>query len=340
MRGVMMHDTGDVRVEDRDDPKIIEPTDAIIEIAASCICGSDMWPYRGLDKITEPRPMGHEYIGTVVEIGSEVRNVRKGQFVIGSFFASDGTCPNCLAGYPSSCMSRVDMCEIGTQAQFARIPWADGTLFALNDSPEAGQIPSVLTVSDVLGTGWFGATAANVRPGATVVVVGDGAVGQCAILAAKHMGAERIIAMSAPGPRQKLALEFGATDVVGERGDEGAARIKDLTNGVGADCVIEAVGTQTSMMQAIKSARVSGHIGYVGVPHGVQLPGQDLFFGHVHLHGGPAPVRRFMPMLSDLVLSGELDPGRVFDLVLPLDRAAEGYAAMDQFVAVKALLTP
>src|SRR4051794_24474316 len=226
----------------------------------------------------------------------------------------------------------------GAQAPVLRVPLADGTLVATSDLPSQAVIPSLLATSDVLGTGWFAADAANVKPGSTVVVVGDGAVGLLAVLSAKQMGAERIIAMSRHESRQKLAREFGATDIVTERGDEGIARIKDLTKGIGADSVLECVGTQESMMQAIRSARPGGFVSYVGVPHGVELDGAGLFFAHVHLHGGPAPVRRYLPELIDLVLNDKINPGKVFDLVLPLDQVAEGYHAMDERRAIKTLL--
>jgi threonine dehydrogenase-like Zn-dependent dehydrogenase len=340
MRGVILHAPGDVRVEQREDPKIEQPTDAIIRVIASCVCGSDLWPYRGIEPVGEPAPMGHEYVGVVEEVGREVRNVRPGQFVIGSFWASDNTCEICQAGYQSSCVHRVLMGTIGTQAELARIPLADGTLVAAPEVPSGELVPSLLTASDVLGTGWFGAVAADVRPGDTVAVVGDGAVGLLAILAARQLGAERIIAMSRHESRQKLALEFGATDIVTERGDDGVATINELTGGLGAHSVIEAVGTQDSMLQAIRSARPGGHVGFVGVAHGVELPGEELFSSAVHLHGGPAPVRRFLPELIGLIGDRAIDPGRVFDLTLPLDQAAEGYRAMDERRAIKTLLRP
>jgi threonine dehydrogenase-like Zn-dependent dehydrogenase len=340
MRGVILHAPRDVRVEQREDPKIEQPTDAIIRVTASCVCGSDLWPYRGVEPAAGPAPMGHEYVGIVEEVGREVRNVRPGQFVIGSFWASDNTCEICQAGYQSSCVHRVLMGTIGTQAELARIPLADGTLVATPEVPSDELVPSLLSASDVLGTGWFGAVAADVRPGKTVAVVGDGAVGLLAVLAARQLGAERIIAMSRHEPRQKLALEFGATDIVTERGDDGVARIKELTGGLGAHSVIEAVGTQESMLQAIRSARPGGHVGFVGVAHGVELPGEELFSSAVHLHGGPAPVRRFLPELIGLIGDQVIDPGRVFDLTLPLEQAAEGYRAMDQRRAIKTLLQP
>jgi threonine dehydrogenase-like Zn-dependent dehydrogenase len=340
MRGAVLHAPGDVRVEEREDPRIVAPSDAIIRLSATCVCGSDLWPYRGIEKIDGPAPMGHEYVGVVEEVGGDVRNVRPGQFVVGSFFASDNTCEICRAGYQSSCLHREGMGALGAQAQYLRVPLADGTLVATPEVPSDDLVPGFLAASDVLGTGWFAAVAAEAGPGKTVAVVGDGAVGLLGVLAARQLGAERIIAMSRHKPRQKLALDYGATDIVTERGDDGVARIKDLTNGLGAHSVIEAVGTQESMMQAIRATRPGGHVGYVGVAHGVQLPGEELFFSHVHLHGGPAPVRRFLPELIDLIWNRQIDPGRVFDLALPLEQAAEGYQAMDERRAIKALLHP
>lgn len=294
MRGVVMHAPGDVRVEEREKPTITRPTDAVIRIAATCICGSDLWPYRGANEVDHD-PMGHEYVGVVEEIGAEVQTLKVGDFVVGSFMASDNTCEICQAGYQSRCVHVVPMGRYGTQAEYALIPHADGTLVVTPGQPDADLIPSLLAASDVLGTGWFAAVAAEVGPGKTVAVVGDGAVGLLGILAARELGAERIIAMSRHADRQALAREFGATDIVSERGDAGVARIKELTNGLGAHSVIEAVGTQESMMQAIRSTRPGGHVGYVGVSHDVALPGDELFFSGVHLHGGPAPVRRFLP---------------------------------------------
>ncbi len=340
MRGVVLHRPRDVRVEQRDTPTIIENTDAIIRLSATCVCGSDLWDYRGINPVTQPTPMGHEYVGIVEQVGSEVNTIRPGQFVIGSFFASDNTCPICRAGYQSACVHKEYVGAGGAQAELLRVPLADGTLVATPDLPSDDLIPSLLAASDVLGTGWFGAAAAQAGPGKTVAVVGDGGVGLLAVLAAKQLGAQQIIAMSRHEQRQKLALEFGATDIVTERGDEGAAKIKELTDGLGADSVIEAVGTQQSMMQAIRSTRPGGHVGYVGVAHGVQLPGEELFYSHVHLHGGPAPVRRFLPDLIGLIWNRTINPGKVFDLTLPLDQAAEGYRAMDQRRAIKALLQP
>lgn len=338
MRASVLYGPRDIRFEDQPDPKIVEPTDAVIRIAATCVCGSDLWPYRRLQPINGPTPMGHEYCGFVEEVGSAVKHVKPGQFVIGSFATSDNTCPHCQFGYPSSCVHREFMSR--AQAPFLRVPQADGTLVPTPGAPPADLLPSLLSASDVLGTGWFAADAANVKPGSTVVVVGDGAVGLLGVLSAKQMGAARIVAMSRHESRQKLAREFGATDIVTERGAEGVARIKDLTKGIGADSVLECVGTQQSMHQAIQSTRPGGFVAYVGVPHEVNLDGTQLFYAHVHLHGGPAPVRRYLPKLIDLVLEGALNPGKVFDLVLPLDQVAEGYKAMDERRAIKALLLP
>jgi threonine dehydrogenase-like Zn-dependent dehydrogenase len=338
MRGAVIHAPGDVRFEQLDDPKIEQPTDAIIRTVVTCVCGSDLWPYRGLEPIGDPHPMGHEYVGIVEEVGSEVTAVKPGQFVVGSFATSDNTCANCRNGWQSSCLHREFMSTC--QAGYVRIPHAQGTLVATPEHPDDAFLPGLLAVSDVMGTGWYAALAAEVKPGATAVVVGDGAVGLCGVIAAKELGAERVIAMSRHESRQKLATKFGATDLVTERGDDGVARIKDLTGGIGADAVLECVGTAESMQQALRATRPGGNVGFVGVPHDVRLAGEELFFSHVGLRGGPAPVRRFLPDLIDRVLSGRIDPGPVFDLTLPLDQVAEGYRAMDERRAIKTLLTP
>jgi threonine dehydrogenase-like Zn-dependent dehydrogenase len=320
MRGVVMHAPGDVRVEDREDPRIVEPTDAVIRLSATCICGSDLWPYRGVEPVDHTL-MGHEYVGVVEEVGDEVRTLQPGDFVVGSFVISDNTCEICQAGFQSKCVhAEFVHAGIGTQAEKARIPHADGTLVVTPGQPDDDLIPSLLAASDVLGTGWF-------------------AVGLMAILAAEQLGAERIIAMSRHPERQELARFYGATDIVEERGDEGVARIKELTGGLGAHSVVEAVGTQESFMQAVGATRGGGHLGYVGVNHDVQIPGIQLFFAGIHALGGPAPVRRYLPELIRLIWDRKIDPGKVFDLTLPLDRAAEGYQAMDQRTATKVLLT-
>ncbi|MFT3797740.1 zinc-dependent alcohol dehydrogenase family protein [Microbacterium sp.] len=339
MRAVILHAPGDVRVETVENPTIIEPTDAVIRLTATCICGSDLWPYRGIEPVRRATQMGHEYVGVVEQVGDGVHDVTVGDYVVGSFVASDNTCEICRAGYQSRCRHQVMMGRIGAQAEHARIPLADGTLVKVPGTPTESQLRSLLAASDVLGTGWFAAVAAEAGPGTTVAVVGDGAVGLLGILAAKRLGAERIIAMSRHADRQALARRFGATDIVEERGDEAVAKIKELTNGYGAHSTIEAVGTQESMDQAIRATRPGGHVGFVGVSHGVELDGLGLFLSSVHLHGGPAPVRRFLPELIELIMTGQIDPGVVFDLTLPLDQAAEGYRAMDERRATKVLLT-
>ncbi|MGW2032382.1 MULTISPECIES: zinc-dependent alcohol dehydrogenase family protein [Streptomyces] len=338
MRGAVIHAPGDVRFETLDDPEILEPTDAVIRTAVTCVCGTDLWPWRGLDATDEAHPMGHEYVGFVEAAGSEVTSVKPGQFVVGSFATSDNTCANCRNGWQSNCVNREFMTTC--QAEYVRIPNAQGTLVATEEVPGEEFWPGLLAVSDVMGTGWYAAEAAEVGPGSTAVVVGDGAVGLCGVIAAKEMGAERIIAMSRHESRQKLAREFGATDIVTERGEDGVARIKEMTEGIGVDSVLECVGTGEAMRQALHSARPGGNVGFVGLPHEVAIDGEELFFTHVGLRGGPAPVRRFLPDLIDRVLSGRIDPGKVFDLTLPLEQVAEGYRAMDERRAIKALLTP
>lgn len=339
MRAVMMYGPGDVRVEQVERPTIVDPTDAVIRVTIACICGSDLWPYRGIEPLSAPVRMGHEYIGVVEEVGDEVTSVSVGDFVVGSFVASDNTCEICQAGFQSRCIHQVMMGSIGTQAEYARIPLADGTLVRVPGEPTPAQQRSLLAASDVLGTGWFAAVAAEAGPGKTVAVVGDGAVGLMGVLAARRAGSERVIAMSRHADRQALARRFGATDIVEERGSDGVARVKELTGGYGAHSTIEAVGTQESMTQAIRSTRPGGHVGFVGVSHGVELDGQKLFFATVSLLGGPAPVRRFLPELIDLIMTDQIEPGVVFDLELPIEDAAEGYRAMDERTATKVLLT-
>lgn len=338
MRGVVMYTAGDVRVEERPDPIIIEATDAIIRLTATCICGSDLWPYRGVEP-ADHQVMGHEYVGVVEEIGDQVKTMSPGDFVVGSFVISDNTCEICQAGFQSKCVHAEFVSQIGTQAEKSRIPQADGTLIVTPGQPDDELIPSLLAVSDVLGTGWFAADAAQAGPGKVVAVVGDGAVGLMAILAAKQLGAERIIAMSRHPERQKLARYYGATDIVEERGAEGVTKIKELTGGLGAHSVVEAVGTEESFMQAVGATRGGGHLGFVGVNYDVKIPGIELFFAGIHTLGGPAPVRRYLPNLIQLIWDRKIDPGKVFDLTLPLDEAAEGYKAMDERRATKVMLT-
>jgi threonine dehydrogenase-like Zn-dependent dehydrogenase len=338
MRGAVIYGGGDVRLEDLPEPTIVEPTDAIVRTTATCICGSDLWPYRGISPVPAPLPFGHEYCGLVEAVGSQVATVRPGQFVIGPFWSADNTCPNCRNGIQTACLHGSVMS--GCQAEAIRIPMADGNLVATPGPPPAESVPDLLTLSDVMGTGWYAAECARVQPGMTVAVVGDGAVGLCGVLAAAQMGAQRIIAMSRHAPRQQLARDFGATDVVAERGDDGVARIKDMTDGIGADATLECVGTADAMTQAIQSTRPGGFVGFVGVPHGISIGGGELFRSQVGLRGGPAPVRRFLPDLIASVLSGKIKPGKVFDLTLPLEQVTEGYHAMDQRRAIKVLLNP
>lgn len=339
MRAVVMYGPGDVRVEEVEEPTLTRPTDAVIRVTATCVCGSDLWPYRGFNEIGKPARMGHEYLGVVEQIGDDVHDLAVGDHVVGSFVASDNTCEICLDGYQSRCIHQVMMGGIGTQADYALIPWADGTLVKIPAERTPEQTASLLAASDVLGTGWFAAVAAGAGPGKTVAVVGDGAVGLLGVLAARQLGAERIVAMSRHADRQELARRFGATDIVTERGAAGIAEIKELTGGYGAHSTIEAVGTQESMQQAIGATRPGGHVGFVGVAHDVELDGSDLFVSTVHLHGGPAPVRRFLPELVEAIMTGQIDPGVVFDLTLPIEEAAEGYRAMDERTATKVMLT-
>jgi threonine dehydrogenase-like Zn-dependent dehydrogenase len=336
MRGAILHGPGDVRCEERPDPVIMEPTDAIVRTVATCVCGSDLWPYRGIDQVTRARAIGHEYCGTVEQVGDAVDALQPGQFVVGGFLTSDNTCPHCRAGVHTSCqqVSGYDGC----QSELIRIPLAEGTLVPTPEQPAEDFIPSLLALSDVMATGWHAAVSAGVEPGMTVAVVGDGAVGLCGVLAASQLGADRVIAMSRHQPRQQLAKEFGATDIVSERGEEGIAGVKDLTDGVGADAVLECVGTGESVVQALQSTRPGGMVGWVGAPHGVELRMQDLFWRNVGIRGGPAPVRNYLPDLIDQVWNHKIDPGKVFDLVLPLEQVDEAYRAMDERRAIKVLL--
>jgi threonine dehydrogenase-like Zn-dependent dehydrogenase len=338
MRGTVIHGTRDVRLQDRDDPTIVNPTDAIVRTVATCVCGSDLWRYRGIQQVTTPTPIGHEYVGVVEAVGADVSTVTPGQFVVGGFLTSDNTCPVCRAGAHANCLNVTGY--DGAQAELIRVQNADGTLLATPGLPDETMVPSLLALSDVMCTGWHAAVSAEVRPGSTVVVVGDGAVGLSGVLAAAQLGAARIIAMSRHADRQALAREFGATDVIAARGDDGVEAVKELTNGIGADSVLECVGTDESVVQALKSARPGGMVGWVGVPHVSDIPQAHMFWRNVGLRGGPAPVRAFLPDLLGRVLSGQIDPGRVFDLTLPLSEVAEGYAAMDERRAIKTMLVP
>ncbi len=346
MKATVLHAPRDIRVDEITDPSILAPTDALVRITAACVCGSDLWPYRGINEVPEPARIGHEFVGIVEEVGTEVSSVRAGDFVIAPFMYSDNTCPHCRAGIQSACATggfwggtdrdglRVD----GGQGEYARVPLADGTLVATPEVPSDDLVPSLLALSDVMGTGWHAAVAAGVQRGDTVVVVGDGAVGLCGVLSAAQLGAGRIVAMSRHASRQAIARRFGATDVVAARGDEAVAAVEELTDGVGADAVLECVGTGEAMTTAIRVARPGATVGYVGVPHGVELPVRSMFSRNVGVAGGVAPVREYLPMLRDLVLAGDIDPGVVFDLEVPLAEVAEAYAAMDERRAIKSLI--
>ena len=338
MKATTIHGTRDIRFGEVPDPTIQAPTDAIIKVVAGCICGSDLWPYRGENPITAGDTIGHECVGVVEEIGSEVSAFKPGDFVVVPFDHCDNTCVHCQAGMQSACVN-VGMTNSG-QGEFARVAQADGSLVSTHGMPDPSMIPSLLALSDVMPTGWHAAVAAGVRKGTTVVVVGDGAVGLCGVLAAATMGAEKVIIMSRHESRQKIATAFGATHVVAERGKEGAAAVKEITGGVGADAVLECVGTDQSMGTAFAVARPGAMVGFVGVPHGVELPVRRMFQKNVGLAGGMAPVRKYLPELLDLVTSKTIDPGLVFDLTLPMAEVADGYTAMDERRAIKVLLQP
>jgi threonine dehydrogenase-like Zn-dependent dehydrogenase len=349
MRATLIYGPRDIRLEEVPDPAVRFPTDAVVKVVASCVCGSDLWPYRGVRPTTEPSRIGHEFVGVVEEVGSDVRTVRPGDFVIAPFVVSDGTCRHCRYGITTSCdnlewwgsTDRHGVQVDAGQGERVRVPLADGTLVATPGQPDPALVPSLLTLSDVMGTGHHAAVSAGVTTGSTVVVVGDGAVGLCAVLAARRLGAERVIAMSRHAERQAVAREFGATDIVAERGDEGVAVVKELLDGIGADAVLECVGTKQSMEQALASTRPGGYVGYVGVPAGgPELPIQKMFSSNLNVAGGVAPVRTYLPELLDDVLKGVINPGRVFDLELPLERVADAYAAMDERRAIKTLLRP
>ncbi len=349
MRATLIHAPRDIRVENVPDPQIHRPGDALVRVVAACVCGSDLWPYRGVTETTEPHRIGHEFVGIVEELGSEVSTLKAGDFVIAPFALSDGTCVHCRNGVHTSCANGAwwgGEDEHGLpidagQGEAVRVPMADGTLVATPDLPDESMIAGLLTLSDVMGTGHHAAVSAGVGPGSSVVVVGDGAVGQCAIIAAKRLGAERIIAMSRHADRQALARDVGATDVVAERGDDGVARVEELLGGVGADASLECVGTKESMQQALDATRPGGRVGYVGVPAGgSELPIRQLFSSNISVGGGVAPVRGYIPELLADVLSGAIDPGRVFDLAMPLDQAPEAYAAMDERRSIKTMLRP
>jgi threonine dehydrogenase-like Zn-dependent dehydrogenase len=338
MRATTIHAPGDIRLEERPVPTITEPTQAIVKVVAGCVCGSDLWPYRGENPIEAGSTIGHECVGIIEEVGGDVRDFRPGDFVVVPFVHCDNTCPHCLAGMTSACVHQGFTAS--GQAEYSLVHQADGSLIKTDGMPDESLLPSLLTLTDVMATGWHAAVSAGVLPGSTAVVVGDGAVGLCGVLAAAELGAERVVAMSRHEPRQKIAERFGATHLVAERGEEGEQRVLDLTDGVGADAVLECVGTDAAIKTAFKVARPGSTVGFVGVPHGVELPVRRMFQRNVGLAGGVAPVRTYLPDLLDRVLEGRIEPGLVFDLTLPLDEVAEAYRAMDERRAIKVMLRP
>lgn len=340
MRAAIFHEPRRIDAGERPDPTLREPTDAIVRVVLACVCGSDLWYYRG-ESPFEPGPIGHEFIGVVEDVGAEVRNIGKGDFVISPFAFSDGTCPHCQHGITSACAAGgfFPMNGDGGQGEGVRVPLADGTLVPVPGSGHSDQtMASLLTLSDVLATGHHAAVCAGVTAGGVVAVVGDGAVGLSGVLAASRLGAERVIALSRNPVRQQLAREFGATEIVQARGEEATDAVKELTGGVGADAVLECVGTAQAMQTAISIARPGSMVGYVGVPHGVELPIGDMFFRNVGVRGGSAPVRAYIPELLPDVLEERISPGRVFDFATDLDGVAEAYEAMDERRAIKSLL--
>ena len=350
VQATLIHAPRDIRVETVPDPVLSTGGDAIVRVVAACVCGSDLWPYRGVVPTKQPHRIGHEFVGIVEQVGNEVERIRVGDFVIAPFYDCDMTCPNCRNGVSTSCLhggwwgadDRMGGFADGGQGERVRVPHADGSLVAVpGGTPAPELVPHLLTLSDVMGTGHHAAYSAGVTQGSTVAVVGDGAVGLCAVLAATRLGASRIVAMSRHESRQRVATEFGATDIVAERGDEGVERITAMFDGIGPDAVLECVGTKESMDQAIRSARPGGMVGYVGVPNGgAELPIRTMFGSNVGVRGGVAPVRNYVEELLPEVLDGRIRPGLVFDLELPLSKAAEAYAAMDERRAIKVLLRP
>src|SRR3954453_13983131 len=344
MRATIMHKAREVRIENIPDAAIQNPTDAVIRITRACICGSDLWPYNGGPNV-EGQRMGHEAIGVVEDVGSDVQRIRRGQVVIMPFVNSDGTCLFCEEGLPAACVHRgffgnggeLD----GAQAEALRIPMADGTLYPIEFGEDDALMPSLLTLSDVMGTGHHAAVVARVRPGGTVAVVGDGAVGICGVLAAKRLGAEQIIIMGRHPDRIALAKEFGATDVVSERGEDGIARVRDLTRGFGVQSVLECVGTEQAMDTSMGLVRAGGAVGRVGVPHYEAIKGaQMMFYRNVIVGGGPAPVRAYIDELLPDVMEGRIEPGRVFDRTVDLDAVPDGYRAMNEREALKVMIRP
>jgi len=342
MKAAIFKGKGAIELGERPDPTIKEPTDAIVRVVLACVCGSDLWYYRGASDYTPGSPIGHEFLGIVEYVGKSVQKVAKGDLVIAPFLYSDGTCPHCRAGITSACVAGgvwgVNGID-GGQGEAVRVPLANGTLVKIPGSGYSDEtFASLLTLSDVMGTGHHAAVSARVKQGDTVAVVGDGAVGLCAIIAAKRLGAERIIALSRNSARQELAREFGATDILAERGEEANEAVLKLTDRVGVDAALECVGTNEAMQTALAIARPGSIVGYVGVPHGVEVPVPNLFFRNVGVHGGPAPARAYIPELLDDVLEGRINSGRVFDFTTDLHGIAEAYAAMDERRAIKSLV--
>jgi threonine dehydrogenase-like Zn-dependent dehydrogenase len=344
MRATVMYGAGDVRIENVPDPAVIEPTDAVLRITRACICGSDLWPYKTLENNETGRVMGHEAIGIVEAVGADVLNIKAGDLVVMPFAFSDGTCVFCHDGLQTSCIhggffGTSDVA--GAQAEAVRVPQADGTLVVLPVGEDDALMPSLLTLSDVMGTGHHAAVAAKVGPGKTVAVVGDGAVGLCSVIAAKRLGAQQIILLGRHPDRIALAREFGATDVVSERGDEAVERVRELTDGFGVHSVLECVGLEQSELTAIEIARPGGAVGRVGVPQDETLPAsQPAFYNNISVSGGPAPVRAYIEELLPDVLEGRIEPGRVFDRVIGLDEVPDGYRAMNDREAIKVMVKP
>jgi threonine dehydrogenase-like Zn-dependent dehydrogenase len=342
MRATVLHGPGDVRVESVPDPRLARPTDALVRVTHACICGSDLWPYQLAEPGAPPRRMGHEFIGIVEDAGRDVRTVKKGDLVVAPFAFSDGTCEFCRAGLQTSCLhggfwgtGDVD----GGQGEAVRVPLADGTLVALPVGRDHALMPSLLTLSDVMGTGHHAALAAKAGPGKIVAVVGDGAVGLCGVIAARRLGAERVILLGRHADRVALAREFGATDIVSERGDEAVERVRALTGGLGAHSVLECVGHGLALQTALEIARPGGAVGRVGVPQDETIPAaQPSFYGNVTIAGGPAPARAYIEELLPDILEGRIQPGRVFDRVTDLDGVPEGYRAMNDRQAIKVMI--
>jgi threonine dehydrogenase-like Zn-dependent dehydrogenase len=341
MKAAIFHGPRSIELGERPDPKIQELTDAVVRVVLGCVCGSDLWYYRGLSPHALG-PIGHEFIGVVEEVGSDVHTIRKGDLVIAPFTYCDGTCANCRAGWPSNCLHGGSFGNHGIdggQGEAVRAPLADPTLVTVPGSGYAeDMLRSLLTLSDVMCTGHHAAVSAGVKKGDVVAVVGDGAVGLCAIIAAKRLGAERILALSRNPARQRLAREFGATDILSERGEEATQKILDMTNGLGVDAALECVGTGESMATAFSIARVGSVLGAIGAPHGIVVPMDIVIFRNIGLRGGVSPVRRYIPELLDDVLEGRIHPGLVFDFTTDLSGIQEAYEAMDQRRAIKSLL--